>query len=202
MAFQLVPDVLAVVFDTQKTSAVRMQNTLYFRNLSGWSGAQALTVATAAGDEWGAEVMPLLDDEVNFWRVRYKDLGAEFGAEGEISYNVNGADEGDPYTLAIACGVSFRAAGPPKQGRVFISGHTESQVSGDFFTGTHAQDCRDAMAAVAAAGEAALSGTAHVIVSRYLNGALRANGVASDVLSYQFHSNVWTQRDRRPGQGS
>lgn len=173
MAKQLVPDTASVRFRQQFASGggnpIEMMSTIYVRNtLTGWSLAGLTTLATECRDAFVTDVLPLLVDDLTLVSVTAEDEGADPGISATVTSGTTGGDTTDPASTAVAALVQFvgDAGGVPARGRIFQSGMSETDVTGNTLTGTFATALQAAWDNVIQAADGALPGNAVVLVSR------------------------------------
>lgn len=173
MAKQLVPDTasfrLRQQFAVSGGNPIEMQSTIYVRNtISGWTLAALETTAIAIRDAFVTNVLPLLVDDLTLVSVTGEDEGADPGISVTSLSGAVGGDTGDPASTAVAALVQFvgDAGGVPARGRIFQSGMSETDVTGNTLTGTFATALQAAWDDVIQAADGALPGNALVLVSR------------------------------------
>jgi hypothetical protein len=210
MAFQPVPDTAEfrlIQRFNDATGAVEVLNTIYVRNtVLGWPAARLSAVATTIGNGWRDQILPQQVDQMAFLRVEARDLGVEFGATATVVYELNGpilTDEAST-VLAVLASLNSTEGGAPKQGRLFITGFAEADISQNSWTAARIAAVKAGLEAI----DASISGggDAWVIVSRKSKSVnpvpphLRPTGITNEVTSILTRGKVATQRDRRPGE--
>jgi hypothetical protein len=177
-------------------------NTIYARNtLSAWTPTALQTTTTAIGNAWRDDVLPLVTSSIRLVSVDARDLGVEFGQEYQALYGNVGSDTAEELPANVACWVKFlgSAGAPPRRGGIFIAGLTVNDVVSGEIDPAFNTAIVTALQAVRTALVGAVTGNAHVIVSRFVNNTKRATGVSNTVTALGVRTSVGSQRDRRPG---
>ena len=209
MAFQAVPSTAEFSVRMSGPSGQDIRTGFHVRNITlGWPAARLSAVATTIGNGWRDQIMPLLTTVVTLDRVDARDLGAEFGDTAVVEYNTAGTAGANALPMSVAALVKLTGSSgaPPRQGRMFIGGLDESNVSGDALAGGFITALGTALTAINAS--IAGGGDAWVIVSRYskletpVAPHKRAVGLTNTIQARTVRSIVGSQRDRRVFEGS
>lgn len=200
MPFQSVPDtVLAEV--RYSNALVRIENTLYIRNLAGYTQEYLDDLAEAIFNTWAADVLPVLSADLQLVEVYCK--GLENAIDLQSLYvpgaPVAGGVASPTLPNSVACCISFRTGftGRSARGRVYIPGIPEGNVTGDQFTGSFANGLASDIATFFGDLLPSFPGAQHVIVSRYTAGALRPTGETLPVTAYVSTDNFVDSRRSR-----
>jgi hypothetical protein len=188
MAFQPVPDTAELVLEYTNIDGVQMVNTMYIReaNITTWIPA-ALNGLLDLTEDWVTEfLVPLMSTQVRLTKLTARDLGSENGAIVVRGENIPGTNSALVLPGNVTFAVSFRTglAGRSYRGRNYFIGLGENQASGNFIVTVTADAIVNAYVQFAA--EILLQGWVQVVVSRYVNGALRPTAVATDITQYLY----------------
>lgn len=204
MAFIPVPNV-AQVNIRSTLDGQRIENTLYFKHLSAWSGVELANLASLVRAWWTTGPRAQLSSGLVLREVYAVDLTSANGATATdaVTNDPGGPDTAFRVPNSVALCVSFRTAqrGRSYRGRNYVAGWTVDSVTGNTFNSTKANAIKDAY-------EDLLVGLNDgeyqwVIASRYANGQPRTTGVWSYVTAVTLVDlTVDSQRRRLPGRGA
>ena len=213
MAFQEVPDTASFkVVMRSNSQAVEINNTFYVRDFGtfGWGSVASLSaVATAIGDIWASDMMPLISSDAILDRVEARDESQEFGLTAVAEYNTTGGDVAAALSalMCVLVQITCDAGAAPRGGRLFISPFTEAKIARDTWDATMIDAVQVAVQDIHAAVEAVSAGLQNVRISRYSKTAVplaphkRTVAETNGISTYDTRSLVATQRDRRTGIG-
>jgi len=201
MAFQSVAGVAEVVV-RGLVNGQTITNTFY-GNYGGTYGQAAITALAAAMDSWvDVELLPLLSSSYSYVECVSKGLENINDYTDSVATSAGpGAVGVDPFPNNVALAISRRSGltGRSARGRVYIGGLPESILSGgeDYFVTASVNAFVDALNEVRTYMDAA--DWQEVIVSRWLAGVKRTEGVFFSVTDYvAVDTRVDSRRDRLP----
>lgn len=203
MPFQVVPDVCEVTMVFSRGTGPGAEdwpviNRHHWRDtVAGWGDAQQSALRDEISAWWTAELQALTSSNLILYSIQTRDLGDEFGASGELVVNEAGSVATTTILPVLSALIKWQCDGgsAPRRGLTYFGGMVEGNISGDSIDATYLGnlvDAYDALRAVNGVGTAAM-----VIVSRYLNGALRAEGVSNTIASVTGRAVVAVQERRR-----
>jgi hypothetical protein len=202
MAFQPVPNTAEVRLKYAASTVLAAENVFYVRDtIVGWTVAKLNSLATTVSTWWNANVKPLQHSGIVLTEITCRDLGAEFGNQGGAAVGTAGtrADTSGraPYnTAAIIQWYGDFGSAPPR-GWSFHIGLVDGDQSETGIVTATATALDSAYTALAPAINSAVGTEAQVLVSRYLNGALRAAGVTNTLRDVRVRAaNLGTIRRR------
>lgn len=182
---------------------VPIENVFHFRKVTGEvTDADVQDLVLTVGPAWQTTMLPYLAEAYVLTEVYAVDQSSEVGAIGVYAFPPNSAGTltGEHMPGSVALCITHRTgfAGRSYRGRTYISGMTENQVSGNYFLSSWVADIVAAfnsfITTVEGGGE-----WEFVIASRYLNGTIRLEGVATPVaVSLARNNDVDSQRGRLP----
>lgn len=195
MAFIPSPDCAKAVFNTS-FGLQAFSFGLWFEKAE-FDISDMTDLANICANSYSAELLPYISDSVNFDNVTVYDMRTETGQLYTVAPNDPGGDATEPLPIQVALVVTHRTAarGRTARGRTYISGFPENAV-------TEAVWISGIVTAVNAfftdvVADANVGGWQHVVVSHYLNGAPRTNGLARLVTSSEVRNSIpGTQRRR------
>lgn len=182
-----------------------VQNTLWFNKTLPYNLATLEDLGDALYNWFLAELSPNLSGDVALVGVKCTAQDSSTAPSWETSFAtpIEGGSAGGSVTNNTTWAVQFSTGqrGRSYRGRNYVPGIPTSSVSGNVVGDSWAA------AVVAAYGElSALEAAghgAHVVVSRYSNGAPRSSGLVTEVVSYRYVDLFLdSQRRRLPGRGS
>lgn len=149
---------------------------------------------------WAANVVNELSNQLDFLRVEAVDLSVEIAETGifvpESAVSGTVAGESLPANCALVMSLRTGYTGRSQRGRMFLPGIAESSVEGN----TPDASIRGGLANTLAIVNAALASVSipftWVVLSRYTEGALRAEGVTLPVTSVLVDTRIDSQRRR------
>jgi hypothetical protein len=184
----------------------KIENTLYFYYApTSVSVAAMQQLGLDLISWWGTNVAPELVDDIFMREVYLTDLSTQTGPTASVvpGNNIIGGYSSDPVPNNVALCVSFRTNGRGRsaRGRNYISGFSETQLSGNTMDTAIADNIR-------AAYELLLDPITFtddwlwVVLSRFANGNPRAQGLVQPVETAVLTDyTVDSQRRRLPGRG-
>lgn len=182
-----------------------MENNLYYQFPMGVDEDQLMTVQDNLNTWWDENIQQYQVDDLSLINVRVTDLTTENGMslEGAVNPPAAGASATDPLPANCALQVSFTTPyrGRSYRGRIYIPGLPEDRSSGSQWTAAF-------LALMATAIDNLLlvdfePYTANlVVVSRYHDGAPRAQGLHTAVSGYKISPYIVSQKRRLPGRGA
>lgn len=202
MAFIPVPGVVMaeLVFNTP---AGVMENTLYFTGAAAWTETLMNDLAEDLKVWWDTNMAINVSNTVSLTTIRVTDLSAQ-DAPG-IEYVTGLPIAGDVADVMAPGNVTFTTTfitalrGRNYRGRNYFVGINPGQLSGIEVPATVVAEVT---AAYGLLDTQVTANTAqHVVVSRYLNNAPRAAGVATPVTAYRTENTWDSQRRRLAGRG-
>lgn len=203
MAYQAVPDVAQIKLEST-LEGQQIINDMYFEISGGGINPTNLTDLLNAVNTWfGAEVLPLLSEDLTYLKATAIDLTTQTGPEVLITGNVPGGTASPSLPNNVSACVSFRTdqRGRGARGRNFLAGIPDSKVTLNDLDGTWVGQVIDAYFLVVGPGTL-VAGWQWVIVSRFLAGVQRANGLPIPVTNVIFTDLIVdSQRRRLPGRG-
>lgn len=200
MAKQLVPDTALFRLNIDRGADFRANNLIYVRNtVVGWTSAHLAGTADVIRDWWVANMAALTSSAYALTSISYEDLGADPGLVGELTDGTAGSAGADAIASIAALRVKFVGVGGflPRQGANYVCGAVETAEGGDAFGTTYRGAVEDAYTALNSGINSFSALDAMVIVSRYLNGALRATGVTNQIADITCRTIVSKQSRRR-----
>lgn len=207
MAFQQVPDTAEFRAVYQLAGEDEFINTYYVRDVVVSRVLAYFTgMADAIRDALVTNWLPNITEDYALVRVDWRDLDTEFGLSGTLTDGTPGAQTTPPAApqVALLCKLVGDAGAAPRQGRVFLCGGRDSDLDGatSLWTAGLVASAVASEDAITAAISANVITSARVIVSRYLNKALRATATTNTLQDVVGRRLSASQRDRRPGIGS
>lgn len=163
-----------------------IENTLYFFNPAGWDADSLMTLATAIGAWWAAEIMPQLSEEITMREIVARDLTTLTSPQAvDPSWaGIPGAQPGAAAPSNVALAISFRTAlsGRSFRGRNYISGFQVTNVTEN----SVASGIGDALVAayndLQSVVTAEFSDAAWVVVSKFSGGVARLAGEVTPIV--------------------
>jgi hypothetical protein len=202
MATQPCPDIAQAQIQMM-CDAQTIEHSFYFKRDAGWTEALITALAAEMGTQWVLHMMADYPAAVTAVRAVATDLTSLAGSRAvyEIPLTPGGSDTGDvsPNNVCLAFQVSTGNRGRGRQGRIFYGPMSIDHISGDQVAEVHADAVKGDLAAVTAAILAAIPGTQWVVLSRWLDGAKRAEGVGIPAQGIVY-TNLYldSQKDRLP----
>lgn len=204
MPFISAADVLEVEM-RQRLDSQRIENTLYFRKITGWTSADVPVVFNALLTWWTAHMSVPLSNQLSLTEIKITDLSSATSFAYEIPTPTphptgDSAEPSAPNNVSLC--VSFRTAGRGRssRGRNYVPGIPKTAISSntvDTLTVTGISDAYNELLAVADD-----IGADWVVVSRYHLNAPRPFAVMSVITGVTVVDNtVDSQRRRLPGRG-
>lgn len=186
MAFQPVPETAEAVV-RYTVNDVLITNTFYARMNGGYLENNLQDLADLVDGWVGAEMLPILSNQVNYTSTVVRGLANEndfekvANAEAGVG-GLTGAVSPNNVTIAVArvSGLTGRSA----RGRIYLPPIPASGLAGNenFITGAYAITIEDALNLLRLAIQ--VLGWIEVIVSRYAEGEKRAAGMTFPVTGY------------------
>ena len=163
-----------------------IENTLYFHNPDGWDADSLLTLATAIGAWWAADIMPHLTSQLTMREIVARDLTTATGSQAvDPSWaGIAGGVEGTSVPSNVALAISFRTAlsGRSFRGRNYISGFDVDHVPNNTINTGVADALVAAYNDLQTAVTEVLAGVTWVVVSKFSEGVPRLAGEVTTVL--------------------
>lgn len=204
MAFVPAPNTVMVelrfVWNQQK-----VENTLYFYDVAGWTLASMTSLATEVFNWWAANIRPSLSVQITLNEVYVTDLASNVSPTFSLvpaSGNVGGsANPSVPNNVAMCISLRTGARGRTARGRNYIPGIQLAALTANIWapaTITTMENAYNALASGAFPTQGQLA-----VVSRYENNLPRATAVVRPVISAVVVDNIAdSQRRRLPGRGT
>lgn len=200
MAFQQVPKTASFAVQMDRGSDWKSVNVFYVRN-NGivWDAANLATMITTIRTWWTTNMASLVSTALSLAKITGRDLDNQFGAVAEQLFTDPGTRVGDPPASIAAMVVKLQGTtgGAPRSGRVFATVGVETDQGGDAYSLVLQGLVEDAYTALIAAINGAIVGNAQVLVSRFLNLAVRTPAVTNPVTDVLTRPVVGSQRRRR-----
>lgn len=201
MAFIPVPLTTEVVFN-HILDGEPVVNVLNFFANAETNAAAAQSLANVAAGSWTTNIMPLLTAQMEFVSCDVRYLGVADGAQatGNPIGIVTGGVGGDAYPANVALCMTHRTnlAGRSRRGRTYFGGIPESAGQLNSASASFQLNLAGAFANVLADIDAL--GYVLVVVSRFANGAPRAQGLSTAVTTSLFRDGRFdSMRGRLPG---
>jgi hypothetical protein len=201
MAKQIVPDTAKFTLVLSRSGDYEIDNSIYIRNtVTGWSGAQLVNTAGDIETWWDDECKPLVNAAYTLARIEYEDLGADPGVSGFTSPAIVGTRAGSVLPGVVAAYVRIAGDGGslPKKGANYFVGGSEADGDSSNWTDAYCDALEDAYSELPDAVNNTVAGNALVIVSRFLNGEKRDEGVTNTVADFAVRQTFSVQKRRRP----
>jgi len=206
MAFQPAPGVaLATLrFENNTTGDFIGVNTLYFEkdDETQYVFADLEPLADQLASWWASNMDPITSANCRLNTITVRGLANQVDVQFTGVYNNPGAQSGDllPYNATIAISFGTGLTGRTQRGRNYICGMVESQQASSIVTTPYAEALLAAYEELPV--EVEVVEQHHVVLSRWLNGNKRTNGVAFPVAQYRLVDQVMdSMRKRLPGRG-
>jgi len=177
-------------------------NTMYFTSQVGDPTPSGVLALATAVEAWAtANLLPILSQDCQLFRLHARELTAEVSSVADVSSGTVGgiATTADPNNVTLA--VSFRTGviGRSFRGRNYIIGIPQGVISDNTVAPSFLADVLTAFAALPAA---VTTDWLHSVVSRFTAGLPRVAGVSTPVTTVAFTDNIVdSQRRRLPGRG-
>lgn len=162
------------------------------------TSTEVTDLANSLATAWASEVMPLLSNQLTLNSVVCTGLDTPTSPQATVFASTVGgvSAAASPGNVAFVISFTSGLAGRGTRGRLYAPGLNETDVVGNSVSSTFAADLLGAIFDAIAIVEAAVA-LYHVIVSRFLNGSPRANGVPVVITTYGYRDLVVdTQRGR------
>lgn len=204
MAFIIVPNTLSAEL-RYEYAGEECENTLYFQKTTGWTPSEMASFGSDLMLWWSDNLKPLQGVNCIMREIYLRDLSSATGWAVTVTPVGSGAGTapGDPHPSNVSLSVSFRSdrAGRSYRGRNYTLGMTDAHTTQSTASSVYID------AIEAAYNELPTVATNHdaiwSIVSRYTNGAPRAQGIATAVVqALVVDSTTDSQRNRLPGRGA
>lgn len=181
-----------------------IENTLYFRNLTGWEPGDLLAVADACVEWWAADMADWLTNRIVLQRVIATNLADQTGpsvlttgflpAAGSINSDCV------PSNCALCIGFRTALIGRSFRGRNYVAGIAEGNVTLNTVETLTANGIRGAYENLPSHLPTDVQ---HVVVSRTVNKVVQTpSALTNQVTAYTLTDNVLdSQRRRLPGRG-
>lgn len=189
---------LHFAFDNQN-----IQNNLYFENTALWGVGDMAAIAAAVDPQVVAHVMPNFCADMKYLGCVATDLTSltteRHSTVGSISQIGTEAGESAPANTCLAISFLTGSRGKGQQGRVFMGPLPQAAVNGDVVSTVWAGLMTSALDEIVTAAKAVKPGTQNVVLSRYLGGVKRPDGIGKLVTAIaplNFYAD--SQRDRLP----
>lgn len=204
MPFVPVPETIQVEM-RMRLDGQKVENTLYFHKIGGWSAADVPVAYNALLLWWNNNYAVPLSSALTLNEIAIKDLSSETGFGFEISTPVpkpagDSAEPALPNNVALC--VSFRTAsrGRSFRGRNFVPGLPRTSVTQNTVDSTQAGLISDAYNELLTVADSL--GADWVVVSRFSGNAPRVTGVHTVITGATIVDlTVDSQRRRLPGRG-
>lgn len=205
MPFIPVPDCVHAKIEGQVDGQTTLNN-IYFRSTIGArSAADVLALANAISDWYSGSVVPLLNIAYLGRRVSVRGLTNALGFTAEVSMlGDDGAITGEALPNNCSMAVSFRTglAGRSNHGRNYVPVMSDSEVNGNVIDTGFATSIVDAYSELIFPSTAIPDGWIWVVVSRFVGGEPRTEGVFQEIMSVQVSDLIVdSMRSRLPGRG-
>jgi len=201
MAFQPCPGIaqFELIFGDYPTGTFIGENTLHLTTTGGgaWDAAGLEAACEAIAGWWSVNEEPLYSNSAQLLRIESRDLTTKVAPQHTFVCNYRGDQTTQILPISNCIAISFASGltGRTQRGRVFRLGLVEAQVEGSYLGSSFATALLDAWLELPV--ELALLPASHVILSRWLNGVKRAEGVGVPVATYSLtETKVDTQRRR------
>jgi hypothetical protein len=184
----------------------RIENTLYFQREEGWSEAQIEQLGQDLATWWGAELAPVLVDDLSLTEVYLVDRSSDTGPTVTHTDGLPlvGLQATTPPPNNVAFCISFRSAGRGRssRGRNYVPGIRGNQITDCVLSSGDANAIRDAYQALPT--YLTESEVTWVIASQFHNGAPRPSGGLLIPVTTAVYTDrvVDSQRRRLPGRGT
>lgn len=197
MGYQRVPETAqATVLGGFSDSVVSM--TFYWRQTSLYTPATLQTLADTIDGWGGIQMRPRLGSDCNYYGTEVRGLNAQndlLTVGNAASGAGTGATVSLPLNVALAISRISGLTGRNARGRVYVFGIPEGMASGNFVLPGHIDSWVAALENLVVA--CGLVNWRPVIVSRYLNKALRSEAVTYDQTGWRCLDNrIDSQRGR------
>lgn len=173
-------------------------NTLWFEKATNYTATDLADLAAEIETFWSVNIMPEMCTGTALYEIYALDASSPTGPAVTLPVipSVAGGEPSAPASLASAMTVTFQSAarGRSGRGRVFLSGFGEAEVGATTFQGALVTAINTAFEDL----NTYLTGTGstHVVVSHYTNGAVRGQGETFPVISYRANSTIYKQGNR------
>lgn len=178
-----------------------VENTSYWLHDTGWTQVELVDLASAVISGWTQGVMPLLDQELSFEKVRARDLSSQvaLGYEQAVTPIVLGGIPAPsmPGDVAYAVKKGTAYAGRSARGRIFLGGIPRSVVTANAVSQGWRANLLNGLALWVDTVQGTLSNVTHVHVSRYTNGAPRVQGAYWTVTGFTADLEIDSQDGRK-----
>lgn len=203
MPFQPVPSVYQVELRFNQEEQ-EVENILYFRRTTEASEAQMATLANNLGSWYTANLKPIQSNTVTLREIYVRDLATNEFEEFTLAFISGNVGERTSPAMPnhVTLSVSFRTGlgGRTARGRNYFIGLTDNQVTNNVVVTAEANLILSAYETIIT--DVNTTDLKWCIVSRYINGAEREQGVSRDVISVTLPNLVVdSQRRRLPGRG-
>ncbi|AYP28975.1 MAG: hypothetical protein [Circular genetic element sp.] len=180
-----------------------VENVLHYKSLAPATEADLNALCAEFVNQWTTFLRPLTVSTAFLTSIKATSLDSEFapGIEYTTGLPLAGTGAIPELPMNVTCAVRFLTAlrGRSYRGRAYHIGLRQSFVNGSNLTSTFRTDLRNAWIGLMSIESSPVF--AQCVVSRYSDGALRAEGIATDVTNVQVEGTVDSQRRRLPGRG-
>lgn len=176
------------------------ENVFHVKNITQFSSAQLLTLATTFHTWWVDEIQSLVGSTTILQRVDATDLHIQSGTKrtyGEGS-PVAGTKSGNlmPNNVTVAIKWVTDSRGRSYRGRTYHIGLQEDQVAGNLVSTAHLAELEAAYAQLLAVVN--VNPFTLVVASRFANKQPRTSGIVTPITGLSINQTVDTQRRRLP----
>jgi len=203
MPFIPVPDCVQVelvyLFDTQ-----RVQNVLHYNPNGAYDPDEMIELGEALVSWFDTEMQPNLANTISLISVKVTDLATATAPAVEVTSGLplTGTLSSPALPNNVSCVITKRTVfrGRSFRGRIYMAGITEADVTANTIAGARLTTWLNAWTAAMSFMTTGVEWTMGV-VSRYTDGAPRAEGIFTPVLGFTSDGVVDSQRRRLPGRG-
>lgn len=181
-----------------------MENVLYYYFSFGWSVPNMTGFAGTLQTLWDTQMKARVTAQISLVKIIMTDLTTESSPKVEhaVSPAIAGTAAGDALPANCAAEITLVTGlrGRSYRGRIYIPGVPDTSATASSWNAGFITSLSGAFANFITVTYGA-GGAKLVVASRVHNGAVRAAGVASDVLSVTVSPYICSQRRRLPGRG-